>query len=147
MLIVSRFILLSLLLASSGWQTAPGQAPQSIPPAPTTKSPTKSPATRLPLDGSDALIRHLLRRNSAMSAEISRLQNSPGNPTLVEDGLGRLAQYLLDSEASIEDHNRRHPESPWASVKDVLRELCGDCTRERRQRNLQLAEEATGGGF
>jgi hypothetical protein len=35
-----------------------------------------------------------------------------------------------------------HPESPQADVKDVLSLECGNCTRERAIRELQLKEEA-----
>ena len=49
----------------------------------------------------------------------------------------RIAQYLLDSEAAIEDHNRRHPESPWANSEAVLKLMCGDCTKERANSGIR----------
>jgi hypothetical protein len=60
----------------------------------------------------------------------------------VMGGLNRMAQELLDAEDVIEDHNQRHPESPQADIKDLLRQMCGDCTQERAVRDLQLKEEA-----
>jgi hypothetical protein len=57
-------------------------------------------------------------------------------------GLSRVAQNVLDGEAAIEEHNRKHPESPWADSKELLRSICGDCTKERAARDLQLKEEA-----
>jgi len=56
--------------------------------------------------------------------------------------LSRMAQGMLDTEDVIEYHNRRHPESPQADVRDLLRLFCGDCTRERAIRDSQLKEEA-----
>jgi hypothetical protein len=56
--------------------------------------------------------------------------------------LGRAVQNLLDSEEATAEHNRRYPESPWAEGKDLLRLMCGDCTKERAVRDLQLKEEA-----
>jgi len=59
-----------------------------------------------------------------------------------EDDRERLVQYLLDSDAAIEDHNRRHPEHQWAVPKFGPREICGDCTPERADRELQIKREA-----
>lgn len=61
--------------------------------------------------------------------------------TLVTD-LDLLIQETLDTETWIEEHNRRHPESPWADINDVLRELCGNCAAARGVRERQLQEEA-----
>jgi hypothetical protein len=55
--------------------------------------------------------------------------------------LDRLAQGLLDAEAVIEYHNERHPEHPQADIKDLLRQLCGDCTQQRASRDAQLKKE------
>jgi hypothetical protein len=60
----------------------------------------------------------------------------------MQETFERLAQYLLDSEAATEQHNRKHPESPWADSKAVLRSVCGDCVRERYSRESQLRSEA-----
>lgn len=56
--------------------------------------------------------------------------------------LSRMVEGMLDTEDVIEYHNRRHPESPQADVKDLLRQFCGDCTRGRAIRDSQLKEEA-----
>jgi hypothetical protein len=53
-----------------------------------------------------------------------------------------MVQGLLDAEEAIEEHNRRHPEHSMADVKYMLRQFCGDCTRERATRDLELREEA-----
>lgn len=58
------------------------------------------------------------------------------------DGAERSAQDALDAEDAIEQHNLRHPESPWADVRYILRWECGDCTKERAIRDLQLKDEA-----
>ncbi len=57
-------------------------------------------------------------------------------------GLDRLIQHNLDAEDMVENHNRTHPESPQASITGLLRDLCGDCKREREIRDSQLKEEA-----
>jgi hypothetical protein len=56
--------------------------------------------------------------------------------------LSRMVEEMLDTEDVIEYHNRRHPESPQADVKDLLRQFCGDCTRDRAIRDSRLKEEA-----
>jgi hypothetical protein len=63
----------------------------------------------------------------------------------LNNDLSRMAQGMLDAEEVIELHNRKHPESPWADLKEDLRESCGDCTKERAIRDLQLKEEAQQG--
>lgn len=126
------------------------------------------------IDEDDVLIRHLERRISDLSGQVSKLNDEilkHDNACLEEEiamlegrpyphkksdpvesarelqqsltaGLELTAQNLLDSEAAIQAHNRKHPDSPWASVSDLIRELCGDCTKERAVREQQLAEEA-----
>jgi hypothetical protein len=37
------------------------------------------------------------------------------------ENVERVAQHALDAEASIELHNRIHPEEPAADLKDLLR--------------------------
>ena len=108
-----------------------------------------------PEDRSEILIRHLLRRISDLNHEIDKRENKclEEQISLVkgqrvahqndpQGAIDRMSQYLLDGEAAIEEHNRKHPESPWADTKDVLRQLCGDCTKERAIRDLQLTAEA-----
>jgi hypothetical protein len=56
--------------------------------------------------------------------------------------LDLMIQDALDSEAVIEVHNRKHPELPWADVKQDLIQFCGDCTKARAIRDAQLREEA-----
>jgi hypothetical protein len=122
-------------------------------------------------DRAEVLLWHLLRRSEKSDAEVLRLQNeviSHDNKCLEEQiatlegkthstypksdpaagtatrvsNLSQMVQGLLNGEEVIEYHNRRHPESPQADVKDLLRQLCGDCTRERAIRDSQLREEA-----
>jgi hypothetical protein len=59
----------------------------------------------------------------------------------LSDGLSTMVQGLLDSEAVIEEHNKRHPESPWAEDKDILHQMCGDCAKEREVWNAKLATD------
>jgi hypothetical protein len=60
----------------------------------------------------------------------------------LHNGLARISQNNLDAEDWIDNHNRMHPEKPWAGAKDLTRELCG--IRERAVRDRQLKEEADG---
>jgi len=120
-------------------------------------------------DSSEILIRHLNSRIGAMAIEISKRDKEceqdklketkrslSGQRVTTEDvtreseedakhqleGLDLVIQNLLDGEAEIEEHNRRHPEHPYADVKDVLRQMCGDCVQARAVRDQQLKEEA-----
>jgi hypothetical protein len=131
-----------------------------------------SPKVPPPDDRSEILIRHLLRRVADLDAEINKLRTEmvkrdnqwlkeeiailEGRPTPKRDpnegmrqlkkdlidGLDRQSQQSLDLEDAIELHNLRHPESPQADVNGILRMECGDCTKERARRALQLEEEA-----
>jgi hypothetical protein len=114
-----------------------------------------APPTPSGVDTSEILIRHLLRRIAALNDEISQGENKcleEQNALLRGQrvkhrsdpltGLNRLSQYLLDGEAATEQHNRNHPEAPWAESKDLLRDMCGDCTREKAIRAAPLEEEA-----
>jgi len=78
-------------------------------------------------------IRHAKRDPSAGIATLSQ--------RLAESN-HRLVQNLLDNEDWIEEQNRKHPGSPQADIKDLLRHMCGDCTRERTIRDAQLKEES-----
>jgi hypothetical protein len=97
----------------------------------------------------------LAHDNRCLEEEIAELEGRPihrpkEDPTAsarklaetTEAGSSRMIQALLDGEDAIEYHNQRHPEAPWADVKDVVRLMCGDCARERAIRNTQLEEEA-----
>jgi hypothetical protein len=111
-----------------------------------------------PDERSEILIRNLLRRISVLGEEIGKRQaECVEEETLLlkghrvthrasdfNDSLDRMSQYLLDSEDSIDLHNRRHPESLQveSATQDLLRLWCGDCTRERNLRDSQLKEEA-----
>jgi len=101
-------------------------------------------------DESEILIRHLLRRNNDLTREISSMEREclegqisgkriASDPTVALD---RMVQNLLDGEDAIEEHNREHPESPQADIRDVIRQMCGDCAQERVARDRQLKEEA-----
>ena len=79
-----------------------------------------------PPDDSEVLIWHLLRVTA--------------DPF---EGMDRISQHALDMQAFVELHNHRHPEDPMADVETLLRDMCGDCKRERAIRAAQLREEAT----
>lgn len=109
------------------------------------------------IDSSDILIRHLVKRIGVLNDEINQAENQcleeqnallKGHRVRHRDnsmaGIHRLSQYLLDGEASIQKHNRKHPQAPWTDIKDVLRDTCGDCTKEKSLRAAQLADEAKG---
>src|SRR5437899_9118709 len=55
-------------------------------------------------------VHHAKRDPAADARELARS---------LDAGIERVAENLLDGEAAIEDHNQKHPESPWADVKDV----------------------------
>jgi hypothetical protein len=106
-------------------------------------------------DRYEVLIRHLQRRISSMADEIGERDNKrmeeeiallKGQRVHHQDqllsGLHRMPQDLLDAEDFIEEHNRRHPEHSFADVKELARDLCGDCAKERAFRDSQLKEEA-----
>lgn len=97
--------------------------------------------------------------NNCLSEEIAALEGRPTHRSKQEQlddavakskafsegmiaDLNRGAQNALDGEAAIEEHNRKHPEAPWADSKDLLRLLCGDCAKERAFRDSQLQDEA-----
>ncbi len=92
-------------------------------PAPQQKPPSS--------DTSEILIRHLLRRISALNDELSKSENRclEVQNALVRGqrvnhhsdplaGLNRLLQYLLDGEAATDEHNRKYPQAPWADSGD-----------------------------
>jgi hypothetical protein len=56
-------------------------------------------------------------------------------------GLTRIIQNLLDGQAAIDEHNRKHPEDKWVGVEDALRQVCGDCVKERAERTAEIATE------
>jgi hypothetical protein len=60
----------------------------------------------------------------------------------LQAGLRSNVQDMLDAEAGIEEHNRKYPELPQKDLKDILRQICGDCSKDRAFRDSQLAEEA-----
>jgi hypothetical protein len=79
--------------------------------------------------------------NRKRDVEQARQKSIALSNSLLTD-VDRMSQGLLDTEDAIKEHNLRHPESPWANVNDMLRMICGDCTRERAIRDSQLKEEA-----
>jgi hypothetical protein len=78
-------------------------------------------------DEAEILIQRLLKQESTLINEIQKTENhclEEENDMLrgkrvhhrldLTPGLDRMSQYLQDSEAFIDLHNKRHPESPWA---------------------------------
>jgi hypothetical protein len=155
------------VLAGCGKPTSSSVAAKSAP----ATEPINSPVAQADAEY-EALVRHLLRRVSDANKRILILQNDmlrqesqylddeyeilQGRPTPKHDpeesrrrrmkddldNLHRQAQDMLDVEAFIELHNRTHPESPQADVKDILRMQCGDCEKDRSKRDADLRAEA-----
>jgi hypothetical protein len=129
----------------------------------------KAPQQRVD-DSAEILIQHLLRRVADSDKEVQRLRKElierdnlwlhadidslEGRPsrkppplkgrTLSEEIVDvneRSSQHSLDAEELIEMHNRNHPESPYADLKELLRETCGDCAQERAIRDRQIEQE------
>lgn len=129
-----------------------------------TRVATKKAAGNAPAaeDRYEVLLRHALRRsrdlekqvadqeNQCLKEENRILRGERKSPLAAANDLAasldgsndRIIQGLLDSEDYMQEHNRRHPEEPWADVQDLIREMCGECRKERVQRDLEMAEEA-----
>jgi hypothetical protein len=80
--------------------------------------------------------------NGFEAAKTRALARARHSDAEIHETFERLAQYLLDSEAAIDLHNRKHPESLWADGKATLRSVCGDCAEERSNRESQIQSEA-----
>jgi len=83
-----------------------------------------------------------LEGHSVRHTKPNRAKDTDALLKRLSEGLDLEAQSLLDSQAAISDHNRKHPEAPWAGVEDVLRLICGDCSQQRAFRDAQLKDEA-----
>jgi hypothetical protein len=104
------------------------------------------------VDSKNEIIKH---DNRCLDEQIAVLEGRPVHQTKADPvadakalgdslsaDLSLAVQEALDDDAALEEHNRKHPESPWADSKDLLRLMCGECTKERAFRDSQLKEEA-----
>ena len=84
----------------------------------------------------DALIYHILKRTRHLNEIVQKYQRDPEMDLMIQE--------ILDSEAAIELHNKRHPNSPMkGSSANLLAYFCGNCSKERAQRAALPSQHGT----
>ncbi len=100
----------------------------------------------------ETLVNHLVRQAEGFSVKLARANQGRAVPRdavsmvrqlgrSLDDDLGVLIQHLLDSDEWIEISNQRHPDHPQHDLKELLQQMCGDCLRERAEREADLAKK------